>query len=604
MQESPAGRGWQWCARPQVRMAIVGTAAALVLLINLGGPPLWDDDEPKNASCTLAMLAADDWVVPRFNGALRSDKPPLVNWLQMAGYALLGTTEAGARLPSAVLTIGTSLLTAATAATLFPTLPLVGLWAGLAMGTCVWTGIAGRAATPDAGLCFFTTLALLVFARAVSHSGTAGIMPRLSQRAAAAVGAALGAAVLAKGPVGVVLPLAAFLTWAWWQTLATTDPRDAAAGSMWSRLARAASGVLPAVAAVRPVWMLVMAAAVAAPWYGLVWLRTGGQWVRDFLVVHNVQRFTGPLEGHGGPPFYYLIVLAIGFFPWSIVAALTLADAWGGFRRPQMAVGMRLLAAWAAAWLGCFTLAGTKLPGYVWPAYPALAIATAAFLERWRLDPAVVSARWMHVGWAILAAAGIGIAVGVPAAVATLGPASPLLGLIGIVPCAAAGVAWAAQARGHRGVALAALGSAGCLTVMLLAAVGADRLGRHVGVRPLVTAVGANRDTEAWASYRCSVPGLVFYSGAASRNDAVPKCDDVDAVQRFFASHPAGRVVVPATAVAQVLAEAPAGHAVLARAASLTRHREYVLVGPAVADTAPRTAAQAVRTTSERDMRR
>jgi hypothetical protein len=255
-------------------------------------------------------------------------------------------------------------------------------------------------------------------------------------------------------------------------------------------------------------------------------------------------------------------------------------------------------------WLGCFTIAGTKLPGYVWPAYPALAIATAAFLERWRLDPTIVSARWMHVGWTILAVAGMGIAIGVPVAVGTLGSASPLLGLIGVVPCMAAAVAWIAQARGRRGGSLAALAAAGCLTVMLLAAVGADRMGRHVGVRPLVAAAGPAGDTAAWASYRCSVPGLVFYSGAASRNGAVPKCDDVAAVDAFFAAHPDGRIVTARAAVEQILAVAPPGHTELARSASLTRHKEYVLVGPAPSHGTRRTAAHTDLETRERDTRR
>lgn len=599
MVDALAGRAWRWCARPPVQAAIVVVAAALALLPNLGGPPLWDDDEPKNAACTLAMLAADDWVVPRFNGALRSDKPPLVNWLQMVGYAVLGQNESGARIASAVLTVGTSLLTAATAATLFPSLPLVGLWAGLAMGTCVWTGVAGRAATPDAGLCFFTTLALALMARfGIRRDGhESNQITGLTVPAAALVGATLGAAVLAKGPVGLVLPLAAFLTWAWWQALATAD-----ASRGW--FTRAASGVATAIATMRPFTITTSAVAVAAPWYALVWQRTDGQWVRDFLFVHNVQRFSGPLEGHGGPPFYYLVVLAVGFFPWSIVAALTLADAWSSLARPTLAPGLRLLAAWAGVWLGCFTLAGTKLPGYVWPAYPALAIATAAFLERWRLDPSVVSARWMHVGWSILAVAGVGIAIGLPMAVTNVVPGSFALGLIGLVPCVAAGFAWWSQARGDRGAALGWLAAAGCLTVSLLAGVGADRFGRHVGVRPLVAAAASGGTSSPWSSYRCSVPGLVFYSGAAASNGAVPKFEQPEGMRTFFASHPDACVVVPARDLEAVLAVAPTGHAAVARAPSLTRHKEYVLVGPVAARRGDRTAAHTDYNATERDTRR
>ncbi|MFM8953575.1 MAG: hypothetical protein ACKOOF_11030, partial [Planctomycetaceae bacterium] len=66
MGASRADGVWRAAARPRAWTAIVCVATAVVLLTNLGGPPLWDDDEPKNASCTLAMLAADDWVVPRF----------------------------------------------------------------------------------------------------------------------------------------------------------------------------------------------------------------------------------------------------------------------------------------------------------------------------------------------------------------------------------------------------------------------------------------------------------------------------------------------------------------------------------------------------------
>ena len=148
---------------PRSAGLIVAVAAACVLLPNLGGPPLWDDDEPRNAACSLAMHSTGDWIVPTFNGRLRVEKPVLVNWLHLAGFAAVGVNETGARLASAVLTIGTCLLTAAVAAAVCR--PDVGVWAGLAMATCLWTGIAGRAATPDAVLVFCTTLTLWLFVR-------------------------------------------------------------------------------------------------------------------------------------------------------------------------------------------------------------------------------------------------------------------------------------------------------------------------------------------------------------------------------------------------------------------------------------------------------
>src|SRR5207237_5620389 len=86
--------------------ALVAAVAALVTLTNLGGARLWDRDEPRNAGCAREMLARGDWVVPVFNGELRTHKPVLLYWCIMASYGALGVTEFAARLPSALCAIG------------------------------------------------------------------------------------------------------------------------------------------------------------------------------------------------------------------------------------------------------------------------------------------------------------------------------------------------------------------------------------------------------------------------------------------------------------------------------------------------------------------
>jgi 4-amino-4-deoxy-L-arabinose transferase-like glycosyltransferase len=191
----------------------------VVLLVRLGGPALWDDDEPKNAACSLAMLDSHDWVVPTFNGRLRVEKPPLVNWIQIAGFTLCGRNETGARIGSALLTVGTCLLTWQIGCRLLG--PTCGLLGGLAMASCVWTAVGGRAATPDAPLLFFTTLAFFLFVRGAgirAGDGRPSVgTPSLSLWSAIGIGAACGAATLAKGPVGLVLPLTAFLLFAAWR---------------------------------------------------------------------------------------------------------------------------------------------------------------------------------------------------------------------------------------------------------------------------------------------------------------------------------------------------------------------------------------------------
>ena len=601
----------RWCSTAAARSTIVAVATSIVLLVNLGSAPLWDDDEPKNTACTVSMLARSDWAVPRFNEALRSDKPPLVNWIQMAGFTLVGVNEAGARIGSALLTVATSLLVAATATRLFPSLPAVGLWSGLAMGTCAWSSVAGRAATPDAALCFCTTLALWFFVRSRSwgESTSRGTsLHHADWRGSAAVGVALGAAVLAKGPVGIVLPLAAVGAFAWWQAMRTAPPASPAETPV-SRVRHAAA---EAWRGVRPVIVVAAASLVAVPWYALVWHRTDGAWVRDFLLTHNMGRFSAPMEGHGGPPFYYLIVLLLGLFPWSIVAGVMTVDVVGRLRRASDAAPLRLLVAWAAVWVACFSLSGTKLPGYVWPAYPAVAIAIGWFLERWRLGFVAWADRWMPLAWGSLALAGVGFAVGLPVLVGilqvdggrlaaiTLGS---VLASVGCVLLIAAWLAWREQSRGSRGASLGWLATGGSLAVAVFAAVAPDLVGRGVGVRPLVRSLAAPGTGEvvppdwiptAWSSYRCSVPGLVFYSGAASRGERVPRLAEPREAARFFADHPRGFLVAPASDAAELLAAGSGRHRVIARSKSLTRHGELVLIGPAGSDAGKSLAGRAL----------
>ncbi len=553
---------------PRFHGWIVAAAAAAVLLIRLGGPALMDDDEPKNAACSLAMLDSGDWVVPTFNGRLRIEKPPLVNWVHLAGFAACGRNETGARIGSAVLTIGSCLLTWRIGCLVSG--PTVGLLGGIVMATCIWTAVGGRAATPDAPLVFCTTLALFLFAR-----GTHGGRAALRSGAAAGVGLACGAATLAKGPIGLLLPLAAFLLWAVWQP---APPRAAGSGwvaSAWNRLCCG-----------RPLTIVAMAAAVATPWYAWVTLRTEGEWLRGFLLVHNVGRFAAPMEGHAGSLLYYPAVLAIGLFPWSIVLAAVVAHALAILRRPaddERQPALRLLAAWALAWVGALSCAGTKLPGYLWPVYPVFAIATAqllvdwtrghvAFLDGFR-DPQRAAERLMRLSWCILAAGGIALAVGLPLAAARLAPDAAWLGLIGLVPIATAAVAWQCQSAQAREAALAVTAIGGCLTVASLAASGPEAFSRPHGPRDLVARLEAPPQAWRWACLWNTPPSLVFYTGGH-----IERLDDAAGVAAHLRSHPDSRVVIDVRQQELVAPLLPADCRVLDRIATLSGH-DYLMLG-------------------------
>ncbi|HKD38108.1 MAG TPA: glycosyltransferase family 39 protein, partial [Pirellulales bacterium] len=394
------------------QQACIAVVAGLVFFTNLGGPKLWDDDEPRNAQCAREMYERGDPIAPTFNHEPRTDKPALVYWLMMASYAVFGVTEFAARFPSAVLGVGTVILTYHLGRLLFR--PQVGLWAGLAMATNLMFGIAARAATPDSALIFFTTLALLVYVgtmtgwregrfllnwRSILSGEFAAAFPR-SWKGAAAVYAPMSLALLAKGPVGIVLPCAGiglFLLVSCVRPQAVTAMPERKTiftlSIYYARLAIAhtaeyASWLLRAERAMWPNVLVATMAAIALPWYLWVTIKTGGDWTRSFLLTHNLDRYLHAMEGHHGSIFFHVVAIVVCFFPWSFILPAALAQLIRRVRTGDSAgaAGL-LLMSWIAVWFVAFSLSGTKLPSYVLPAYPALAVACGSWIADWNAAP-------------------------------------------------------------------------------------------------------------------------------------------------------------------------------------------------------------------------
>jgi 4-amino-4-deoxy-L-arabinose transferase-like glycosyltransferase len=572
---------------------LVAALAAVVLLPDLGGPPLWDEDEPRNAACSLAMWSSGDWIVPSFNGRLRVEKPALVNWLHLAGFAVAGPNETGARLGSAVLTLATCLMTWRIALILFR--PDVAAWAGVVLATCLWTGITGRAATPDAPLACFTTLALWLFVRAGRTAGPDGLRwrdgpVRLSLNSAAGIGAACGLAILTKGPVGLVLPLAGLGLFAWWQAVA--DP-----GRDGPRVRRLFHSAVDAWRGLRPLVITGAALAVAAPWYAAVTARTEGEWLREFFLVHNVGRFAAPMEGHSGLTlFYYPLVILVGLFPWSMASALVGWHAVAAVRTTgQASPGMRLLLAWLAAWILPFSLAGTKLPGYVWPAYSALACCIGLFLADWIRTPARTTDAWMRVAWAFLIVSGVGLGIGLPLVVHHIAPGGEWLGLVGLIPLAGGLFAWASQSLSSRRAATAAWAATACASVAILVTLGPASLGRTGGARHLLARLPADGISHPIACYRAPA-STSFYAGLVAADGEVAALEEPAEVAAFVAAHPGAPVVVDARWEELVAAELPADYAVMRAVTVLPAAHRLVLFGPTKTPDLPRLADAASRT--------
>jgi 4-amino-4-deoxy-L-arabinose transferase-like glycosyltransferase len=344
------------------------TALAGVLFFwNLGSVSLWDVDEGRNATCTWEMYERGDWIVPTYNGELRSAKPALQYWLQMLAYQLCGVNEWGARLPSALAALASLFIAYEFGRRMFS--KSTGLMAGIVLATTPMIIGSAHFANPDALLNLFTALTLFAFWRILERPTAWGYV---------FLGAATGFAVLAKGPIGIALPGLIgllFLIWEW------------RLGHILDR--RLGLAILSFIT-------------VTAPWYVLVTVATHGRFITEFLGLHNFGRFSATMEGHRGSMFYYVFVVFGGMMPWTIFVFGTIwATFWSCFRAPGQrwharwqavadssgrggAVAYRFLCVWFLAYFLFFSVSATKLPNYVLPLVVPASLLTARFLDRWR----------------------------------------------------------------------------------------------------------------------------------------------------------------------------------------------------------------------------
>jgi 4-amino-4-deoxy-L-arabinose transferase-like glycosyltransferase len=502
---------------------------AIVMLTNLGGPRLWDRDEPRNAGCAREMLERGDWIVPTFNAELRTHKPVLLYWLIMSAYSALGVSEFSARLPSALCAIGTCLMTLALGRRLFPS--NTALMGALALATSVMFVVAGRAATPDSVLIFCITGAMAVYVcgtflprdSAASSTGDEPLRLRVEGhyfpqdwKWQTALYAMMGLAVLAKGPVGLVVPTAVI---GMFLLLMRLPEREAVSPPTWrSRIVSVLRPFAPlhflkTCWYMRPLLAIGVAGAIALPWYIAVGVQTDGEFLRGFFFEHNLSRATQAMEGHRGGPLFYPLAILVGFFPWSIFAVPIIWDTVARLRRRDAdAIPITFCLCWIGVFVGAFSLAQTKLPSYVTPCYPAVALLVGSFFDRWRRGVAIGPVWLPRLGFGILAFVGIGLLVALPMVAHLQLPGEEWLGVIGLVPLAAGAIGWLAERSLRRPQAVWAMtgGALGLLT--LLFAVAADRVSEHQQNHLMLQSIFEHSSSPKLGSFRTLEPTWVFYS--------------------------------------------------------------------------------------------
>jgi 4-amino-4-deoxy-L-arabinose transferase-like glycosyltransferase len=329
-------------------VALLVALGMLLFLWRLGGHDLWPTDEPRFGQVAREMWERGDHVVLSLNDHLYTEKPPLFFWA-VNGVAALrgGVDEWAARLPSAVAAILAMLLIRGLGARLFDR--RAGFLGALIFATSLQILERGRWASIDMTLNLFVLAAIVLLWSAAEDGPPARLK-------VAAAWLAMGLATLAKGPVGLVLPL-----------LATLPP------VLWLR------GWRSAIRLLRPDGILLYLGVTLA-WFGTFAVRVGPGTAIGILTHQTVERYVGAWNNQQ-PFWFYLWRFPVGFFPWVLLLPTALVDGCVSIDERERRATL-FLTAWLAAILIFFSFSTGKRGVYIIPAYPAAALLVARFFGR------------------------------------------------------------------------------------------------------------------------------------------------------------------------------------------------------------------------------
>lgn len=308
-------------------------------------------DEPRYAQVAREMLDRRDWITPTLGGDRWLEKPPLYYWQAMLGYSVLGVSDLTARLPSA---IDATLLVIAIY--LFFRRFRLGVELDAALITASCAGIIGyaRAASMDMALAATFSIAMMAWWAWRETD---------SRRYLALSYFFLALGMLAKGPVAPFLAAVILMLFA-------------AATKEWRRV-------------LRTFWLpgIFLFCVVALPWYFAVQLRNP-EFFREFILQHNLARFSSDLYHHRQPFWYYIPVTLLALVPWTIFVIAAFAERtrlwWRerNFPEPDAQLQFGVFAIfWFIVPVIFFSVSQSKLPGYILPAIPAATVLLADYLR-------------------------------------------------------------------------------------------------------------------------------------------------------------------------------------------------------------------------------
>jgi hypothetical protein len=338
----------------QTRWRIVGAIGlflvACLWFLTLDARHLLPADEGRYAEIAREMLASGDWVTIRYDGFKYFEKPPFQLWMTTLAFGFFGVGEWQARLWVACSGAAALLVTALATRRWFGR--RAALYAALVLLAAPGWNLASHFNSLDMGVSAALTFVLAGVLIAQHPSNTAS-GSRLWMWAS---WTAMAVAVLTKGLIGIVLPGMVLV-------LYSLLSRDFA---IWRRI-HLVSGAL-------------LMLALAAPWFVLVSLRNP-EFANFFFIHEHFQRYLSTVHHREAAWWFFIPQLLAGFLPWlglSRRMAIAVRDEARGQRfRPAL-----LVATWAVAIFVFFSVSSSKLPGYILPVYPALAILAALALDK------------------------------------------------------------------------------------------------------------------------------------------------------------------------------------------------------------------------------
>jgi 4-amino-4-deoxy-L-arabinose transferase-like glycosyltransferase len=325
------------------RYLLIGLAIILALwFVKLANRPLAHPDEGRYAEIAREMLATGDWVTPRLNGFVYLQKPPLQYWATAVAYKVFGPAEWTARFWTALTGLGMVVVAWLAGRRLLGR--DAGTFGALALLASPYFVVMSGINTLDVGVSLFLNGAVLTYLlsrQAGTRRAEAGWM--------LAAWAAMALAVLSKGLIGVVLPFAALVGYALWHR----QP-EALARLYW----------VPGIA---------VFLAIAAPWFTLA-AHANPEFLQYFFLHEHFQRFTSTVHNRAGPIWYFVPILLLAVGPWAVAAAAGLRQAWRSRPANGAVSPRRFLLVWCAVVFVFFSVSQSKLPAYLVPMVPALAL--------------------------------------------------------------------------------------------------------------------------------------------------------------------------------------------------------------------------------------